>query len=76
MSGVLKILQHPDINGPCDYGKPNPGMIKQDETEFNLGLSKSVLIGDNISDIMADKNAGAVTNGIIPSNKLPKYLFL
>ena len=37
--------------------KPNPGMILQAQNEFNIDLSKSVLIGDKESDIQAAKNA-------------------
>ena len=37
--------------------KPNPGMIIKAELELNLDLNRSVLIGDNLSDMQAGKNA-------------------
>jgi D-glycero-D-manno-heptose 1,7-bisphosphate phosphatase len=75
ISKVYYCPHHPDISGPCNCRKPNPGLIEQAEIEFNLDLSNSILIGDNISDIMAGKSAGVGTNILIPTNILPKYLF-
>jgi D-glycero-D-manno-heptose 1,7-bisphosphate phosphatase len=46
----------PDDN--CDCRKPMPGLILQAEKEFSLDLSKSILIGDALSDIQAAKAAG------------------
>lgn len=36
-----------------DLRKPNPGMILQAAKDFNLDLSKSISIGDKITDIQA-----------------------
>jgi D-glycero-D-manno-heptose 1,7-bisphosphate phosphatase len=41
-----------------DWRKPLPGMIMQAQIDFDLDLSKSVLIGDKISDIAAGAAAG------------------
>lgn len=38
--------------------KPNPGMILRARDEFGIDLSRSILIGDKGSDIMAAKAAG------------------
>ncbi len=67
---------HPEITGPCDCRKPEPGMIKQAENEFDINLPDSVLIGDNISDITAGKNAGVGTNILIQTNTIPEYLLI
>jgi len=74
ISKVYYCPHHPDISGPCNCRKPNPGMIKQAEMEFEIDLSNSILVGDNISDIKAGKNAGVGLNILIPTNILPKYL--
>ena len=37
--------------------KPNPGMILKAQKDFNIDLSKSILIGDKESDIQAGKTA-------------------
>jgi D-glycero-D-manno-heptose 1,7-bisphosphate phosphatase len=54
---------HPDFSK--DYGdrhawwrKPGPGMIQMAGQRFRLKQHRSILIGDNISDILAAKKAG------------------
>lgn len=42
--------------------KPKPGMIKRAEKEFMIDLSRSILIGDRLTDIQAGINAGIQTN--------------
>jgi D-glycero-D-manno-heptose 1,7-bisphosphate phosphatase len=74
ISKVYFCPHHPDITGPCNCRKPNPGLIKQAEMEFDIDLSNSILIGDNISDIMAGKNAGVGLNILTTTNILPKFL--
>jgi D-glycero-D-manno-heptose 1,7-bisphosphate phosphatase len=37
--------------------KPNPGMLLQAKLQLNLNLDKSLLIGDNITDMQAGKSA-------------------
>lgn len=48
--------------------KPNPGMILQAQSEFDLNLKKSILIGDNMSDIQAGATAGVGTNVLLGKN--------
>ena len=42
--------------------KPNPGMILKAQSEHNINLSESILIGDQITDINAGKSAGVGLN--------------
>jgi D-glycero-D-manno-heptose 1,7-bisphosphate phosphatase len=42
--------------------KPNPGMILRARDEFGLDLSRSVLVGDRDSDIVAGRTAGVGYN--------------
>lgn len=42
--------------------KPHPGMILQAQSEFNLDLASSILIGDKVSDIQAGIAAGVGKN--------------
>lgn len=75
---IMKVFHcphHPEITGECSCRKPNPGMLKQAENEYNIDLSSSILIGDKISDIEAGKNAGVGLNILIIPNKIPKELF-
>ena len=45
----------------CDCRKPNTGMLKKAEKEFNINLKKSFFVGDKTSDIKTGKNAGCKT---------------
>lgn len=38
--------------------KPSPGMFLQAKDEFDIDMGKSLLIGDNLSDMIAGKKAG------------------
>jgi D-glycero-D-manno-heptose 1,7-bisphosphate phosphatase len=42
----------------CDCRKPKPGMLMQAAREFNIDLSRSVMIGDALTDMQAARNAG------------------
>ena len=48
--------------------KPNPGMLLRAQKDFNLDMRKSILIGDNMSDIEAGKNASVKTNILFDKN--------
>jgi D-glycero-D-manno-heptose 1,7-bisphosphate phosphatase len=41
-----------------DFRKPAPGMLLQAQRELNVELSKSILVGDKISDMEAGEAAG------------------
>ncbi len=45
--------------------KPNPGMLLKAQKEYNINLKKSILIGDQFSDIEAGEKAGVGTNLLI-----------
>ena len=47
--------------------KPKPGMLLRARAEFNLDLSSSVLIGDQLSDIDAAQAAGVGTKILLRS---------
>jgi D-glycero-D-manno-heptose 1,7-bisphosphate phosphatase len=46
----------------CKCRKPEPKMILDAKKRFNIDLSKSLLIGDKISDIEAGIRAGVAYN--------------
>ena len=41
----------------CSWRKPNNGMIKKAEIDFNVDLSKSLMIGDRFEDYLAAKKS-------------------
>lgn len=55
---VYHCADHPDITGPSERRKPNPGMLLEAAKEFEIDLTTSVMIGDKESDREAAKRAG------------------
>lgn len=51
----------------CDCRKPKPGMLIKACKDFNIDLTKSWMIGDEITDVLTGKNAGCRT--ILLANK-------
>lgn len=49
----------------CSCRKPKPGLIEQALDEHEVDLSRSILIGDAISDIIAGQTAGVATNVLV-----------
>ncbi|MEG9429539.1 MAG: HAD-IIIA family hydrolase [Christensenellaceae bacterium] len=45
----------------CDCRKPEIGMLKKAEKDFNLDLKKCIMIGDGELDVKTGKNAGIPT---------------
>ncbi|MBL0058301.1 MAG: D-glycero-beta-D-manno-heptose 1,7-bisphosphate 7-phosphatase [Elusimicrobia bacterium] len=42
----------------CDCRKPRPGMVLKAETDLNIDLSRSFLVGDKLIDVQAAQAAG------------------
>jgi|TARA_B110000305_G_C19345986_1_gene591701 D-glycero-D-manno-heptose 1,7-bisphosphate phosphatase len=53
----------------CSCRKPEPGMLFDAEKKHNLDLSKSILIGDKETDILAGQNANLFSNILISSEE-------
>jgi len=53
----------------CDFRKPNPGMILKATKELNIDLSRSFMVGDKYSDIIAGINAKIHMNVILGSGR-------
>lgn len=54
--------------------KPNPGMIFKAAEQHNVNLKKSIMIGDNISDVEAGQNAGIGINILFNQNLVYKNI--
>ena len=57
---------HPDEK--CNCRKPQPGMIEQAITDFDIEIKDSYIIGDRMLDVEAGKIAGCKTV-LVPENK-------
>jgi len=58
ITSVYFCPHHPDISGQCECRKPYPGMLIKAQKDYNIDLSKSIIIGDKERDIEAGINAG------------------
>ena len=56
IDGIYICPHHPDDN--CDCRKPAPGLLLRAARELGIDLSASVLIGDNITDVLAARAVG------------------
>ena len=50
--------EKPDYKFDCECRKPKPGLLLQAANDFNIDMSKSVMIGDSENDIIAGRTAG------------------
>jgi D-glycero-D-manno-heptose 1,7-bisphosphate phosphatase len=53
----------------CDCRKPRPGLIMKAAAEHSLDLTRSLLVGDALSDIQAGQNAGIPTNILVKTGR-------
>jgi D,D-heptose 1,7-bisphosphate phosphatase len=60
----------------CDCRKPKPGLLLKAAREQGLDLSKSVMIGDGLLDIIAGKQAGCSTILVTNVNSLVTRLMI
>jgi len=62
VDGIYACPHHPKSSDPaqrdCECRKPKPGLILAAARELNLDLARSILIGDQPSDIAAARAAG------------------
>ena len=54
----------------CDCRKPKPGLLFQAAKEFDIDLSKSLMIGDQQTDIQAAQSAGCSSLLIEPNSRI------
>ena len=60
----------------CQCRKPKPGMILNAATKLDLDLKKSIVIGDNISDMDAGRQAGVKDNFLVSRKYIREDGFL
>lgn len=53
----------------CDCRKPAPGLLKKAASEFDITKSKSLIIGDKFTDILAGYNFGLTKGFLISDDK-------
>lgn len=58
ITAIYHCPHHPNFSGDCQCRKPKPGMILQAIEQFAIDAQRSVMIGDNLSDMLAALAAG------------------
>ncbi len=53
-----RVIEHPDR-------KPGPGMLLRAASDLDLALTRSVMVGDTISDMLAGRNAGTAATVLV-----------
>ena len=53
----------------CDCRKPQPGMLLQAAADLDLDLSRSLMIGDALSDVAAGQAAGVARQVLVRSGR-------
>jgi len=64
LDAIYYCPHHPDYDLKCSCRKPEIGLIKKAEKEFNIDLKKSYFIGDSWRDILCARNAGLTSIGV------------
>jgi len=52
--------ERPEYKIDCDCRKPKPGLILKAAEKYNIDLSKSYMVGDDMRDVNAGINAGCI----------------
>jgi D,D-heptose 1,7-bisphosphate phosphatase len=52
--------ERPEYKIDCECRKPKPGMILKAAEKYNIDLSKSYMVGDDMRDVNAGINAGCI----------------
>ena len=66
LDGEYYCLHHPEavvaeLRANCECRKPKPGLLLRAARDFDIDLSKSWMIGDGLTDVLAGKAAGCQT---------------
>ena len=72
LTAVFHCPHHPEgvvdaLAIDCDCRKPAPGMLLRAAREYGLDLSRSVLVGDKVSDTQAGRAAGVWRTVLVES---------
>jgi len=67
VDGVYNCFHHPEFTGECECRKPKPGLLLKASKDFDVDLSSSIMVGDNLSDVKAGEDCG--TTLLVASKK-------
>ena len=67
IDAVLMCPHAPEAD--CSCRKPRPGLLHQAADLLSINLSKSILIGDALSDLLAGQAAGVQKTGLVRTGR-------
>jgi len=67
---TLHCPHHPKFSTPCTCRKPKAGMIYKAQRRFGVDLSKSIMVGDSLSDMRCAQEARIKNSVLFKSNSL------
>lgn len=67
ITAIYHCPHHPDITGPCECRKPEPGMILQAIRQYQIDPQTSIMVGDKESDMIAADRAKIPTRILLQS---------
>ena len=53
----------------CNFRKPNPGMFLKAIKKYKINVKQAIMVGDNITDLIASSNAGIEMNFLVNEKK-------
>ncbi len=65
ITDILHCPHHPDITGPCDCRKPEPGMLLTAIKKYRIDPQFSIMVGDKESDMVAANKADIPTRVLL-----------
>ena len=69
ITDVLHCPHHPDITGPCNCRKPEPGMLLTAIKKYRIEPQFSIMVGDKESDMIAAERANISTRVLLQEYK-------
>jgi len=78
LDAIYYCPHHPRVGSPeyrkdCDCRKPKIGMLKRAESDFNIDLIKSYMIGDRIKDVIFGHKVGMKSILVLTGYGLGEY---
>lgn len=67
VDGLFMCPHSPEEN--CDCRKPKPGLLKEAAEALAIDLSRSIMIGDAVSDVLAGQAAGVQTAVLVRTGR-------
>ena len=59
LDAIYYCPHHPEYTGPCGCRKPQSGLIRRAQTDFDIDVTHSWVVGDSVKDVRLARGVGA-----------------